>query len=120
MVGIGSLCSSIFSSVSNGLQSKPEKPEAESLPSITINDPNKEIQFTNWHVEGFNLVGTAVLSGPSKLDSLEYTSYCDGVVKNRGNVSVPGDTIVRDQATEVTIMLWDEPSKFKVVIDVNY
>jgi hypothetical protein len=95
-------------------------PTASSLPSIHILDDSSTLAFTNWHVEGFDLMGTMVWHGPNKIDSITFTTRRNGVVQQRGDVVVPGGEFIKDEPTEVGINCWEDPAGLDLTIEVNY
>jgi hypothetical protein len=90
------------------------------LPAIHINDRHGEVKFSDWEVKGYDLVGTLVANGPWKIDTITYTTRRNGVVKQRGDVSVPGDYFSKAEKVEATISCWEETKGLDVTIEVGY
>jgi len=93
---------------------------ASAMPSIHIVDSRGQVTFSNWTVKGFNLVGTTVSKGPSKVDEITYVTRRNGVVKNRGDVQVPGGYFKTGEPTEVTILCWENLSGLAVTVEIGY
>lgn len=73
------------------------------LPSITIvGDPEHCLIFSNWTPHFASLSGTLVWGGGA-VDTIEYTVKRNGVVKDRGTLSIPGGIMKKNEPMEVSI-----------------
>lgn len=93
---------------------------ASSLPTITVAGISAStMRFTNWHMEGFNLVGTMTWDGAQKVEGISYTVKRNGTVVHNSHLMVPGDKFIKGQPVEVTALLWEAPTGLDVTIEVG-
>lgn len=118
------------SSSSDAPTPAPQPTIAQPLPSIpTIHvsgDNENTISFTNWHMNGTTLVGVMTWNGKLAIDTITYKLTRSGVVKETGNVWIPGGDIQANEPHEVNIIIDDlmdasnHPADYDISIQVQH